>query len=112
MTGNRIGTIADYRPAPIYVQANFGRNIGIEPMSAERWEEFARRVATAFLVDTETHFGTGTYGGITEDSAHVSGFMPTSGIPFLRVELSDLAAEFGQDSIALVIGSELIKAAR
>lgn len=112
MTGNRVGTIADYRPALVYVQANFGRNVGDEPMSDDQWNLFRADVQVAFGVRTEAHFGQGTYDGVTEDSCHVSGFVLGGRVEALEAELAALAAEYGQDSIALIVGSRLIKAAR
>ena len=124
----------------MYIQVNAGRNVGTVPMSDERWGAFYGEITWAlawyahtvtpsrawgeYLVDTERHTGQGTWDGVAEESMHVSLYWDDDTAPadrdyardleagnLLRATLRDLAREYGQDSIALVISdSELISA--
>jgi hypothetical protein len=84
----------------------------------------SRRDWLAFIADVEhvmdvlgtveVHVGTGTWNGVREDSAHLTVLrsVPASDastLPWTRGLLADLAARWGQDAIALTVGtSELI----
>ena len=109
-----------------YAQLNIGRNVGNMPMDSATWAEFIReaRVALAesvvfddgapseWLYDsTQAHMGMGEWGGVTEDSAHVS-LYTERGMYVGNLErlARDMAATYGQDSIALITGSTLITA--
>lgn len=109
-----------------YAQINIGRNVGTEPMDAVTWAEFIEeaRVALAEAADpadsaapcwhyeaTQVHRGTGEWGGVREDSAHVSLFVEGGvHVGYLRRWARDAAATYGQDAIAIVTGSELVTA--
>lgn len=96
------------------VQASIGRNIGNEPMSKRDWKRFINDVSDALREQNETpefHFGTGTWEGISEDSVHVTVFRNAgnlSDIGTLKATLSRIAARYGQDAIALTIGTSVL----
>lgn len=109
-----------------YAQINIGRNVGDVPMDSATWAEFIReaRVALAESVDwtdttvsywaygdTQVHLGTGEWDGVAEDSAHVS-LYTERGMHVGNIErwARDMAATYGQDSIAIITGSTLVTA--
>lgn len=118
----------------MYVQINIGRGIDGEPMNMVMWEQFISDVAdslraagknhlvrdvfgaTMWLQSTvvadmpiEVHKGGGYWAGESEESAHISTYWE-SGFRFdiLKSDLLDLGGKYGQNTIALVTGSELI----
>lgn len=99
-----------------YVQANIGRNVGDEPMSDADWDKFIAATASAIInaclnrTEIEFHYGRGTWEGITEASCHISTLAQSVDVPKLWSKLRDLARQFGQDTVALIIGSELVEA--
>ena len=109
----------------MYIQVNIGRNIDNVPMGMIQWLEFQQRVVQALYENTESipyqlfktavevHTGSGRWWDgekfISEDSAKISLFLESGwNIEQLRIDLKELRSQFGQDSIALIIGSELI----
>ena len=99
-----------------------GRNVGTEPMSDERWEEFQTSVTIDFNFvvngfqagagQWEEHRGQGIWEGTPEDSFKVTVLLeeeiPKDRLDQLRRYLSENARLFDQDAIALTIGvSEL-----
>lgn len=99
-----------------YVQVNIGRNVVGEPMSPERWNDFVTAVSNTIadcsdIKSIETHFGTGYWEGGMEESCHVSALATFVDVDTLREHLGYVAGEFGQDAVALVLGSELVPAA-
>jgi len=112
-----------------YAQLNIGRGVGNDgvTMAADVWERFvgacvdalayAARDPYAGITRTEmagrveVHHGSGVWQGVREDSAHVSLFSE-HGIDTgkLRDSVAELAYDYGQDAIALIVGSELITA--
>lgn len=98
-----------------YVQVNIGRNVDNEPMSAELWNDFVTAVADAIadcsgIKFIETHLGVGYWESVMEDSCHVSALATFVNVDTLREQLGYVAAEFGQDAVALIVGSELVEA--
>lgn len=99
-----------------YVQVNIGRNVGSESMSDADWDKFIAYTASALSstclnhTEFEFHYGRGTWEGVAEESCHVSTLAQSVDGPKLRSKLRDLARQFGQDTVALVIGSELVEA--
>ena len=104
-----------------YIQVNIGRNVGTTPMSDTDWDTFAdevafaiyhsanRREAFSTIDNIELHNGTGVYDGISEDSRHISSFWEDGfDLDQLRTMLRDTRVVYGQDAIALIVGSELI----
>ena len=102
--------------------ATIGRNVGTEPMSAERWEEFKASVAADFYFvvngyqadvgQWEEFYGNGVWEDTPEDSFKVTVLLeeelPKDRLDQLRRYLSENARLFAQDAIALTIGvSEL-----
>lgn len=121
-----------------YVQINLGRNIGDVPMSPEFWVGFNRsslRALEELVVDIEgpdtncngrieRHLGVGHWdqGEASEESVHYSvlidvskakgpGEVAQAMTAFTR-ELRWLAESYGQEAIALITGSRLIKPKR
>ena len=123
----------------MYVQVNAGRNVGTVPMSDERWDRFYAELSwalgryaadmtpglewTDYALDAERHTGLGTWDGVTEESMHVSLYWddatPADKRDYaadlaagdtLRATLKALARGYGQDALALIVGSELITA--
>lgn len=112
-----------------YAQLNIGRGVGNDgvTMAADVWERFvgacgdalayaARDLAagvtrTEMAGRVEVHHGSGVWQGVREDSAHVSLFNEHGiSIAALRESVADLAHDYGQDAVALIVGSELIEA--
>ena len=111
-----------------YVQVNIGRNINDEPMNDYVWEMFIGKVRRAIadtvtgwatahkfietLNSVEIHRGSGTWDGIVEESAHISLVMDRDlwdvELDMLRTKLRELKRDYDQDSIALIVGSELV----
>ena len=104
-----------------YVQVNVGRNVGGEPMTDELWDRFHADVTLALLnayrgsgvPNVSVHTGEGFWNDETtgelmsEESAYISTFADIDAYA-LRVDLARIRDEYGQDAIALIIGSDLI----
>lgn len=73
-------------------------------VSQENWDKVLSQV--------EIHNGQGSYDGITEESCHISIFVPgeltEKSLSDFRSYLFNLKKEYSQGTIALLIGSELI----
>lgn len=116
-----------------YVQANIGRNAhhAVE-LDETTWQGFIGKVRNVLLeiesdtikpgADThrvEVHYGWGEYNGQGEASAHVSllidrrldGDVMAHAMVKARRSLAQLAYDYGQEAIALITGSRLIKPA-
>lgn len=122
----------------MYIQANIGRNMETGPMSERIWGEFQTATMDAimdaimealpesewpeFLVAAngyhragdeysafETHTGSGTWDGVTEESAHVSVFFDTRAFRTapvtraLQTGLEVLAKVWHQEAIAFLV---------
>ena len=108
----------------MYIQVNIGRNfehstLGNMPMVSDVWREFQERVVYILLQlrehtdmgepSVEVHLGVGYYNGIPEESAKISVYHEGGfDLESIREHLSELKTDYKQDSIALLIGSELI----
>ena len=110
------GTIAEPVRAERYIQVNIGRNVRGEEMTMIKWFDFIdevkiaiRRSADDRNVRIEEHQGVGVWDGEEEDSAHLSAF-GVFDLSELRSELQRIAYYHDQDSIALIVRSELIRA--
>lgn len=110
----------------MYIQVNIGRNfehstLGTVPMVSDKWREFQEQVVYILLQlrehtdmgepSVEIHLGVGEWDGVPEESAKISVYNE-GGFDLVQVknELRDLAKQFGQNTIALIVGSELIEA--
>lgn len=112
-----------------YAQLNIGRNMGAEPMDSTLWLAFIQQASHALahaagehrmadaerwqarIKEVQVHSGTGDWDGVPEDSAHVSLFAPDGiDVDKLRELAAILAAHYGQEAIALIVGSELVSA--
>lgn len=106
-----------------YAQLNIGRNVNNEPMPDWVWEWFQDGAANVLIEatrraaggmsgatrdDVQVHTGRGKWDGVPEDSAHVSLFWE-AGIDadHIRQMASVVARMFGQDAVAIIVGSEL-----
>lgn len=110
----------------MYIQVNIGRNFVPDKynefggeLSQFDWEEFIEDVCQVLsglrehsdmgYAEPKVHLGTGVWYGRTEESAHISlyheGGFDLDGI---REQLYRLKKKYSQDSIALIVGSELI----
>jgi len=120
----------------MYIQVNFGRNVGTVPMSQPLWDAFTSDVVrvivhyaadmsggepVSYIADVELHNGYGTWGDTPEESRHLSLFWedntPADKRDYaadlkagerLRKDLQEVADSYGQDNVALIVGSELI----
>lgn len=108
----------------MYIQVNIGRNfehstLGTVPMVSDVWREFQERVVYILLQlrehtdmgepTVEIHLGTGVWDGVPEESAKISVYHEGGfDLDSIREQLFRLKKEYSQDSIALIIGSELI----
>lgn len=122
----------------MYIQVNIGRNFVPDrfnpaggTLSDLDWDEFKNDivnnlVATVLtdsavvsqeiwdnvLSQVEIHNGQGSYGGIPEESCHISLFVPVGlsekSLGDFRSYLFNLKKKYSQGTIALLIGSELI----
>jgi len=106
------------------ITATVGRNLNGVALTVEHWEALQRRVRNALTYattgkgKTETHYGVGTWDGVTEESVKITRYGTawrrstdyiTEGYVWLRAELGEIARVYRQDAIALVIGEgELI----
>lgn len=101
-----------------YVQVNIGRNVDESPMPAAKWGRFQGQVADLLRNVTigrgivSVHTGRGAWqddhgNTVSEDSAYFSTFAVVQ-LDALREGLAYLKAVYGQDAIALIVGSELI----
>jgi hypothetical protein len=91
---------------------SIGRNIGAEPMSPTDWRLFRRSVdatVSAFAGPIVTRAeGLGEYDGATEPTYIVVGAANPDGPVAWSMfgdELREIAAQFGQESIAVTVGT-------
>src|SRR5437660_1215533 len=96
------------------VFVTIGRNIGLEPMSRQKWRSFRQAtrlvlVATVGSPDFEIVGFGGRWGGVAEMAAVFVVLRRVVRVELLRERLKELAASYGQETIALAIGgSELL----
>jgi len=119
----------------MYIQVNFGRNIGNLPMNSEAWQSLDSELMSAIIacvqalcvsddVDDsiiERHLGVGLWVGADadEESTHLSTFVHSADIKAedkgvqamtqLSREIRRIAEWYCQDAIALITSSRLIK---
>lgn len=102
-----------------------GRNVGNEPMSELEWQAYQDDIRVLFrqtvwmavchCESEESFTGRGQWDGIWEDNARIvvrtTAPIDSGALSYLRTSLADTASYYGQDAIALAIGtSELIDA--
>lgn len=103
----------------MYIQVNIGRNVSGEPMDDIQWNDYIAGVI--HILDQcrehsemgygwpENHSGYGSWEGVQEESAHISLFHEGGfDLDGIRGQLRRLKNEYGQDAIALIVGSELV----
>ena len=109
-----------------YAQLNIGRNVGSVPMDDKQWEWFIGTAQSVLMGaqhrvpvtngnaqrdDVQVHRGAGVWGGVAEESAHVSLYWETGmDADYITEQASVMARMFEQDAIAVVLGSTLITA--
>lgn len=107
-----------------YAQLNIGRNVDNTPMAQDRWEWFVSTAQSVLMGaqhrvggspageshrnDVEVHYGAGVWGGVAEESAHVSLFWEFGiDADYVREQAGVIARMFEQDTVAVIVGSEL-----
>ena len=104
----------------VAITVSIGRNVRvagkIEPMPINRWTRFVAGVEWLVEVHAQgtrftTAYGRGEWDGVEEESVVVTGEVAASRIDeVIRPWLAYLAREYGQDAIALTVGTtDLIK---
>lgn len=91
------------------VTISIGRNVGDQPMSADKWRRFradiGRRLRAAGAnVFVDTAVSTGTWDGVREQSATWVASVEANRLETIRVGLERACRLFQQDAIALTIG--------
>ena len=101
-----------------------GRNVGTEPMSTQRWEEFQATVLAELeyrfsayqpgAYTIEEHTGYGYWESGREESHKITALVEEAlgldHLEYLRRDLAAVAGQFDQDAIAFTIGmSHLIE---
>ena len=120
MTTNQLpGTdVYGYLATDAWLQINIGRNVGGTPMPDYIWQEFQDRIISALVRyananpnDIMSTVGTGPWGDGREECASFGVFARKGfDIELFRDWLALTAARFDQESIALMVGGELIHA--
>lgn len=107
-----------------YAQLNIGRNVGNVSMDEARWAWFVNTAQSILMgaqyraggspagdsqrADTQVHYGAGVWGGVAEESAHVSLYWEQGmDVDYIREQARGVARMFEQDAIAVIVGSEL-----
>lgn len=96
------------------IVVTIGRNIEGLPMSFTAWENYQERLGKILRPAIKTHYFAGLGGGTWEGQAEeaytlIGEYDKTYPKTCLRLDLRDLARDFGQDAIALTFGDvELI----
>ena len=109
-----------------YAQLNIGRNVGNVPMDDKRWEWFISTAQSVLMGaqhrvpvtsgnaqrdDVQVHRGAGVWGGVAEESAHVSLYWETGmDADYITEQAGVMARMFDQDAIAVILDSTLITA--
>lgn len=86
------------------VTVKIGRNVGTEPLPPLRWLSFISN--TAEVIDaTDLEFGRGEWDGVGEDNATLHGTAEADEWGPWRIwaPLAQLAGNFGQDAIAVLL---------
>lgn len=113
----------------MYIQASIGRNVANVPMGDTAWERFREDTRDAILIaiyathpdlpglrlqsQFQFHAGQGEWGGVKEESMHVSVYFEwpvgvgraneAAIVEDLNDRLVEVAREYGQDAIAFVV---------
>lgn len=109
-----------------YARLNIGRNVGFEPMDDKQWEWFISTAQSVLMGaqhrvpvtngnaqrdHVQVHRGTGYWGGLPEESAHVSLYWDRGmDADYITEQAGVMARMFDQDAIAVILGSTLITA--
>ena len=109
-----------------YAQLNIGRNVGNVPMDDKQWEWFISTAQSVLMGaqhlipcghgdaqrnDVQVHRGAGVWGGVAEESAHVSLYWETGmDADYIAEQAGVMARMFEQEAIAVILDSTLITA--
>ena len=109
-----------------YAQLNIGRNVGTVPMDDKQWAWFISTAQSVLMGaqhlipcghgdaqrnDVQVHRGAGVWGGVAEESAHVSLYWETGmDADYINEQAGVMARMFDQDAIAVITGSTLVTA--
>lgn len=95
-----------------------GRNIGLQPMDADRWNQLRAAVARVMESSnaqlwTRDAIGYGEWVGddgtlIREESVTYAGAVSDGALEKIQRDLQLLAKQFEQDAIALIVGESLL----
>jgi hypothetical protein len=98
-----------------YVQVNIGRNIGDEIADITSWSIFQAKVAAAITRASqreprwvEYHDKDVSLPVPIEQGVHISAMLYRPRLDALRADLRAIKHDHKQDSIALIVGSELL----
>lgn len=91
------------------IVVSIGRNVDDVPMDTDTWDAFKGETMWAAQATAETIYsrseGVGTWEGKREDTYVVTFEARDYNLPRLREKLGKLAARYGQDAIALTVGT-------
>lgn len=109
-----------------YAQLNIGRNVGSVPMDDKQWDWFISTAQSVLMGaqhripvnhgnaqrdDVQVHRGARVWGGVAEESAHVSLYWETGmDADYITEQAGVMARMFDQDAVAVILGSTLITA--
>lgn len=111
--GKGTGTAPIHQGEPV-VFVTIGRNVGLEPMSRQKWQSFREAMraalqATVGMPDFEIVGLGGKWNDVAEMAAVFVVLGPAAALGGLREQLARLAVDYGQQAIAFAVGcSELI----
>lgn len=89
------------------VSVSFGRNVGDTPMPERDWATFRSSVAALVPVQYGSFTSdAGKWNGNAEESALILGTVNSQELAFLRTRLAELAAEYRQDGIGLLVQND------
>lgn len=91
------------------VTVSIGRNLGTVPMASDLWDTYCADTLRAVRqCSSAIHYlglGEGIYDGMTEDSFTLVGSVYRDSIDRLAYALGVLAETYGQDSVAMSVGT-------
>lgn len=95
-----------------------GRNIGPQPMDAERWQQLRAAVArilesSSAEIYTRDAIGFGEWIGddgtlVREESVTYAGAVHDGALEKIQRDLQEVVKQFEQDAIALIVGESLL----
>jgi hypothetical protein len=94
----------------VTVTISIGRNVDDAPMSATAWSRFRADVRESLNLCDGTLYvdaaqSVGEWEGVREDSATFVAAVSLDCVPLIRADLHGLCLTYGQDAIALTVGT-------